>query len=333
MKRHAFTLVELLVAIGMVALLVSLLAPGLNRAWDVLKATMCRENLRRIHEAFKLHKADAIARRTDQWPFFPEADAWPMIPYEILTEGQNMFICPATDDQLGESDMGIRNPLSRLVYRNIDSSPWKPARNIEICFADPAHQGWGNMHLGTEPGVDERGPYIDIRLDDNSIVNAKSDGHDGWLRLWENVGGKTIIKLMKYSCGEYNAVLFDGQPLFTKASDPAGVTDPNSQQYGWLGPGTSKNGMEVELGQKSMTCSYGMTLGCENFRPGSHKILVADYVERILDPTESEVQDKMQEAARHLGQMNVLFSDGSVDSFTPMEIDPLLATNGLLWKP
>ena len=333
MKRRAFTLIELLVVITVVVLLAAMLAPGLSAAWDALKATMCRQNLHRIHEAFKLHKANALERGTDQWPLYPEADRWPVIPHEVLSEGQGMFICPATDDAISESGYRIRNPLSRLFYRNIDSSPWKPARNIEICFADPAHQGWGHMHLGTELGTDERGPYIDIRLDDNSVVDAGTDGHDGWLRLWENVGGKTIIKLLKYSCGEFNAVLFDGEPIFTAPTDPPGVTDPASEQYGWLGPGKSKNGMEVELGGCGMTCSYGMTLGCEEFRPGSHKILVMDYVERIVDPTASDVQEKLQEAGRHFGHVNILFTDGSVDSFSPTEIDPLLARNATLWKP
>lgn len=335
MKTRAFTLVELLIVIVILGVLLALLVPAGSRAWAVARATWCRDNLRQIHNGFYVHRAQA----EELAGLFPKADQFPSIP-RMAMESPRTFICPEDDydAEAGDGQSAVVDPLSHLVYRNIDSSSWKPPRNIEICFDDPAHQGFGHMHMGTWRGSDARGEYIEIGLNDNSPVTENyymsGESHDGIIRIYLNDGGRTIAKLIKYSCGEYNCVLFDGKPLFEGPNDPPGVTDPASEQYGWMGPGTSKNGMEVELGVTwTMRCSYGMTVGAEQFRSGVHKILVIDHPRRMADYTRPDFWEMLEESARHFGHINVLFSDGSVQSFSPMEIDPLVPGNHRLWEP
>ena len=57
-KRTAFTLVELLVVIGIIAILVAILLPTLSRAREAAKKTVCLSNMRQLSDYFKLYSVE-----------------------------------------------------------------------------------------------------------------------------------------------------------------------------------------------------------------------------------------------------------------------------------
>ena len=96
MKRSAFTLVELLVVIGIVGLLLAILLPTLGRARAKSKSIACAANLREIARGFQMYLGDNddLLLRTNPLPYLDP----PLNGHPPLTEALGGYVAGEDSD-------------------------------------------------------------------------------------------------------------------------------------------------------------------------------------------------------------------------------------------
>lgn len=158
-RTSAFTLVELLVVIGIIALLISILLPSLNRARAAANTVKCASNLRQITQAFIQYNVDSKGRGMARPVFTPPvSDGGGYVMYVLSVNG----------------------------YLDLQNNP-----QIQLC---PDGQEPGIP--GTQFGV---GPETSVRIGavrqkwfrnyDARLVSEGSYCYNGWLAYSNNQSG------------------------------------------------------------------------------------------------------------------------------------------------
>jgi prepilin-type N-terminal cleavage/methylation domain-containing protein/prepilin-type processing-associated H-X9-DG protein len=151
-RPNGFSLVELLVVIGVIAILIGLLLPTLARAREQSKMVACKAQLQNIGSAFQMYVNDNQGR-------YPPAPTLPGVPPEDIQSlvdflgryvgtQTNVFHCPADDILFPQIGISYFYYVELGLYPLRDTTFFKYARTSGKV---PILWDAGTFHGGTVP--------------------------------------------------------------------------------------------------------------------------------------------------------------------------------------
>jgi len=311
MTRRAFTLVELLVVLALIALVASLAIPTASRGLAVGRRTLCANNLH--HLIFAIESTQYVRRRRGdegdaQRPFFRK-EHWPNTVVGETGIMSPVYRCP---DGLGNSTFSTALPP--LMYRSgIDRNRFVPFDGSQFLCC-------------SRRGEDESGePYTEYCIEENPWVESKWthapccgqpswSTNDGIWRVYDRIDeeGFQEVILMDYDCWWPNELWLNGELAWDSL--------------------IGKVGQSLKFQAIGTNYGYNSLLGhSQSVDPTT--IVLADFNYLYIDPDDLDIISDLSclETARHLGRINVLTGDGAVADVGPPTIYPDL--NRDPWTP
>ncbi len=295
----AFTLVELLVVVAILALLVAILLPSLSQASRYTRTAICAANLR--------HIGQAAHARQGELGLEPLAKGWQGMLLPHAGDQGDMFICPEGEPSAYQTDTLMMADRTNGLFTQFVEGPWA------MKLSDTQYNAMGlteSKNNIVPPGYKaDSNPHIYwICIEDWRSSHSDRDFEDLRVRITEQADGSAELYCKIGGTGHNLELVDEDQELIaTKAQ--------------------MQSGFAIEMG--AGLTSYAMNRDAFSMRGPSGQIFVLDFERHLTDGDQvwKYWEDGLPTFARHTGRINVLRIDGEVRLSYPEEIDPALPSN------
>jgi prepilin-type N-terminal cleavage/methylation domain-containing protein/prepilin-type processing-associated H-X9-DG protein len=160
-ETRAFTLLEILVVVAIIALMIGILVPALRAARDSAKATVCGTNLHQLgvanemyltqNKAYPPHKWKLPNLTKEYWPYAvavylssKDVQQCPMVPNWSVGRNNSYGYNYKYLGSLRLNDRSPTAPFERFPVRSI------PSPAMTIAYGDSDGTGWKNMYQAND---------------------------------------------------------------------------------------------------------------------------------------------------------------------------------------